>query len=967
MGGPVVSAKVQAPAPTGLARDRIIGKLSLVWTHRLGLVVAPAGYGKTTALANFAQAAGVPTAWYRVEAWDADETTLLRHLASALDRVLPGLDTPWETIGKAIAALEGARGARTLLIIDDLHTIEGTPAEAALERFVELAPSNLAVVAASRSVPGFNLSRLRVLDQLVELDDDDLRFRQWEVERLFRDFYAQPLAPEELAELARRTDGWAAGLQLFHLATHSRSRDERRRVLRGLNSHSRLIREYLSRNVLDQLPRDLRQFLIATSVLGWLSGPLCDRYLERTGSRAMLIELERRRVFTQSIDGEITFRYHEVLRSHLEMMLAEEAGETALRAMCQRAGGLLEEAGALPEALRAYSRAEDSDAVGRLLGKQGSRLASAPGQWIEWLPRALLEHDPWLLLARARHHASEGRPVSALDAYRHAESGFAGSAVAMVCRDELLLLQAWANPGSTNLRGDHWSSALYSLVRGRLASTDAPEASVENAVAHLLRGSFGAARESADDVVADPDVADTTRAIAIAIVGLVSLLMGDATGMQRLVAAEDHAERAGAGWLARLARAARSVSSLGDAPETAAAVRMTCERDSDRWGEATAALFQGWGAIDRGEAPVAPLEVAVAIFSELGAPVPATWARALLALAMARIGHADAHHEAVKAEKAAQRLGIPAASVHAYMALAMLEPDRAGAYRDLARRVVAGTGAHLSADVPLQEVAPAPEREGIEEPVLAPHIEVTIFGGLTVHIDGRRVDLSPVKPRVRSLLRFLAAQGGEPVHRDVICEALWPEADADAALRGLQVAVSSLRQVLTPAGSRGDATWVRRDGGSYRLAEPGAVTCDIVDFRHALDAARRNAGAGEVTEAAVNFAAATDRLAAELLPEEGPAEWANAIRRRLQSEAIDVAERISASALAEGSVPLAASICRRALQIDPYCDRVWESLIGALELSGDNSSAERERARYNEMVTDLDVPARRARAAVNQR
>ena len=119
-------------------------------------------------------------------------------------------------------------------MIDDLHTIEGTDAEALLERFIEYAPETLAILVASRSQPQFNLPRLRVLGRVVELGVDDLRFRTWEVEQLFREFYAQPLGPHELAELARRTDGWAAGLHLFHLATRNRSGDERRSVLGAL-------------------------------------------------------------------------------------------------------------------------------------------------------------------------------------------------------------------------------------------------------------------------------------------------------------------------------------------------------------------------------------------------------------------------------------------------------------------------------------------------------------------------------------------------------------------------------------------------------------------------------------------------------------------------------------------------------------------------------------------------------------
>ena len=119
-------------------------------------------------------------------------------------------------------ALEQGLPDRTLLVIDDLHTLESTDAEHALERFIELAPSTLTIVAASRVWPDMNVPRFKVAGELLEIGVDDLRFRSWEVEQLYRDFYGQPLPPEELATLTRRTEGWAAGLQLFHLATQGK-------------------------------------------------------------------------------------------------------------------------------------------------------------------------------------------------------------------------------------------------------------------------------------------------------------------------------------------------------------------------------------------------------------------------------------------------------------------------------------------------------------------------------------------------------------------------------------------------------------------------------------------------------------------------------------------------------------------------------------------------------------------------
>ena len=403
--------------------ERLDARLDAVWGYRLALIVAPAGSGKTTLLSRFAERVDGPVGWYRAEAWDADEQALLRHLEAALAPQLNGLATGWTSIADAANALDAWPGPRVLLLVDDLHTLEGTAAEAALERLIDYAPPSLTVIAGTRVPPRFNLPRLRVSGALLEIGADDLRFRSWEVERLFRDYYQNPLPPEELARLARRTEGWAAGLQLFHLATRGRAPDERRRVLAALGPSSRLMRDYLTRNVVDQLPNELRTFLIETSVLGRLSAALCDELLGRHDSGDMLAELEWRSLFTQALPDGGVYRYHEVLRSYLQGVLLDEVGHAAAQERFRRAGRLLADAGALPEALDAFCRAEDWESARSLVGRDGEAVADRSSAWIDALPASMLVHDPWLLLAVARRLRAEGRFAEAIERYQRAEDG----------------------------------------------------------------------------------------------------------------------------------------------------------------------------------------------------------------------------------------------------------------------------------------------------------------------------------------------------------------------------------------------------------------------------------------------------------------------------------------------------------------------------------------------------------------
>ena len=386
--------------------------------------------------------------------------------------------------------------------------------------------------------PSINLPRLRVSDELLELGPDDLRFRAWEVEQLFRDFYHDPVPPGDLAVLARRTEGWAAGLQLFHLATRGQSADERRRVLAGAETSGRLLREYLAQNVLFGLPEDLRRFLVDTCVLGRLSGPLCDRLREATGSGALLEELARRSVFTVPVeDDDGAFRYHEVLRQHLDRMLVEEIGEAGARGAGMRARATSSRRTARsPRRCAAYCRAEDWVAVRRLLGGQGERLAATErAGWVDAVPPAIERHDPWVALAAARRARNDGRWSAAIDGYMRAESVFGPSRAADAPRRERQRIAAWLDPVAMPTP-DGVGALRSGLVREPVlgardaARLDDAPAPVARGLLHLAAGEVVNARRLLESV-ADAGEAGTIACAAARLGAVVAArLGGDALG-----------------------------------------------------------------------------------------------------------------------------------------------------------------------------------------------------------------------------------------------------------------------------------------------------------------------------------------------------------------------------------------------------------------------------------------------------
>ena len=985
----VVATKVRVPDVPSMGLDRLDARLDGVWNHRLGLVVAPAGSGKTSLLARFAARAPGPVGWYRAEGWDSEEAALIRHLEAALAPVLPGIPRRWATVADAANALAGWSGDRILLVVDDLHTLEGTPAEAALERLIEYAPPALTVVVASRVPPRFNLSRLRVSGQVIELTGEDLRFRSWEVERLFRDFYEEPLPPEDLARLARRTEGWAAGLQLFHLATRGRPPDERRRLLSELGLSSRLARElrdYLARNVLEQLPADLRRFLVETSVLGRLNGELCDRLLGRTDSREVLEDLERRRLFTHRLAEEGWYRYHEVLRSHLQAMLLEEVGPAGLRDRFCSAGGLLVESKAMPEAVEAFCRGEDWDRVSKLLGHNGAEVADVPSGWLDALPAAIVSNDPWLLLANARRLRAQGRIAEATESYRRAEAGFGSSDAGSMCRLERQALAHWIE-GSRPLavdRRDPFAILRAALTRDPLAAVRAAEqldSSEGEIVAGLAAIAAGHAARARRDLLHAAEREDTGRngqLVAALGAGIAGLLMGQRHATVEVEGAVAAAEDAGIEWLARIGRASLALTGSDEAIREAAAVVAAGRRLGDRWGEAIARLCAAWGAAATGK-PLGEVDDLVQLLRSVEAGSLEAWARGLLAVGSAEAGEAESHSMAAAAEAAARTLGVPAAARWANVALAVAagSTPEAGEYRAAANTIARETGllAPRARPAAAGHADPA-QTHGLNgaggngrtngalpteiriAPIKrsdTPPLEIRLLGTFEIRLAGRTVDLSGARPRARALLRLLSLNAGTLVHHETIEAAMWPEAGPEAASRNLHVAMATLRRILEPSAARGSFQVLRREGDAYRLALPDGAEVDLVRFDRALAAGRSAQDRADDDGALRWFQEALDLYKGDLLPEDGPAEWVADRRDTARLGAVEAAQRRSELLLRAGDPEGAARSASAGLQIDRYHDPLWRLLIRARDDAGDQGAATRARAGYDRMLAELGV------------
>ena len=999
----VLTEKLRRPEPAGLSRKRLEAPLLEGTTSRLHLVVAPPGSGKTTLLARVAAAATVssPVAWYRVTGDDAAEPTMVAHLGRALRDTL-GISVTEPTMAGVLEALEDWSGNDAVIILDDLHEIAGTAAEHSLEQFVQLRPHSLRVLVGSRRQPEMNIPRLRVSNVLHEISSDDLRFRSWEVEDLFTSVFREPLSPESAAALTRRTGGWAAGLQLFHLATAGRSAAERKRAVDDLGGRSKLVRSYLARNVLAELPEDRRQFLLRTCTLGSLTGALCDALLETTGSRRVLDELEQQQLFTSSEDDGETFRYHEVLRTHLEWALVEEYGAAGARRWYSRSAALLESIGDQRAAVRAYARAEDWGAVARMIQTRGTGPDATVAGADFLLPATVVEHDPWLSLAEARRRVREGALSAAVVAYRQAEALLDEPEFRASCRRERSAASLWAVPplglsgwvSAAPTEARHWSAVARGATRRSVDVAAGPGTggsgeTLARGICALLAGEFAGARTLLDSIEHDGRADSTFRLLAsLASTAIDLVTIGCADPSARLGQIALDAELAGLPWVARLSRG------LGEAVLVALgspAWRVTactdllveCERTGDDWG---AALLQLATAIacqfaDSGSAD--QFADAARRFQRLDAPVLTLWAQALQACVLAREGADGAGefaHQVATGARALQSGGVHALAL---AALAVAAGDERRPARivvgDAAHSVgVRGamrllTGATSARAAAAEDISPSVIRmpdpfslvaeatagtDGTSQvdPAVGEHtVRIRCFGGFALEIDGRSMDLGPLRPRARALLRLLSMTADRDAHREYLVDALWPGVDLTIGTRRLQVAVSSVRQLLEHNGLSGQDLLARR-GDAYRLTLPAGGSVDVRDFEQAIRDATAAVTRGDTLAGMTLRQSALSLYRGDLLPEDGPAEYVVSERDRLRLAAASTAATLAQDSRAQGHPRQALAAARQSLQLDRFQDLAWRLLVELHEEAGDSSAAARARHEQAQAHAELGVP-----------
>jgi LuxR family transcriptional regulator, maltose regulon positive regulatory protein len=435
MAGPLLETKLHIPRwrRSLVARPRLSERLSRGAESALTLVSAPAGFGKTTLLAEWLAVAAAgerSVAWLSLDQRDNDPALFWTYLVAALNTGVPGvgsgalsvLQPPQPPNEAGLVALLNDLDAISndvVLVLDDYHVIDARDVQDGMAFLLEHLPPQIHLVIASRTDPPLPLARLRGRGELAEIRAADLRFTPGEAAAYLNEVMGLGLTAADVAALEGRTEGWIAALQLAALSMQGR--EDVSAFIDGFAGDDRYIVDFLAEEVLQRQPGHVQHFLLQTSILDRLSGPLCDAVTGQDGGKAKLAALERGNLFLVPLDDRRQwYRYHQLFADVLHVRLRDEQPDD-VPDLHRRASGWHEQNGEPSEAIRHALAAGDFGRAADLIelaipAMRRNRQEAAVLGWLELLPDEVVRVRPVLsvgfagtLLAGGEYEGVEAR------------------------------------------------------------------------------------------------------------------------------------------------------------------------------------------------------------------------------------------------------------------------------------------------------------------------------------------------------------------------------------------------------------------------------------------------------------------------------------------------------------------------------------------------------------------------------
>ena len=442
---PLLATKLNVPPHRSkvVRRPRLDKRLSEGLARKLTLVSAPAGFGKTTLIAGWAEGCDLPVAWLSLDEADGDLNRFLAYLIAALGNVVPGAgETALGLLGASATPpaelaltqlLNDMAAVATdfVLVPDDYHSVEANAVDEAVTFLVERLPPGMHMVIATREDPALPLGRLRAGAELTEIRAADLRFTPAESDAFLNQVMALGLSAANVDALEATTEGWIAGLQLAAISLQGR--EDAGELIRAFSGGHRFVLDYLVEEVLNRQTPAVAGFLLRTSILDQLSGPLCDAVTVNPGmpGQATLEQLERANLFIVPLDEQRRwYRYHHLFRDLLRQRLGQAESASAIDELHGRASRWYEENGFDVEAFRHAAAGHDTDRAEVLIKGKGLPLymrGALPPiiAWLSSLPDEALEARPSLRALYAMVLLGSGRTAGIAEMLDTAETGLA--------------------------------------------------------------------------------------------------------------------------------------------------------------------------------------------------------------------------------------------------------------------------------------------------------------------------------------------------------------------------------------------------------------------------------------------------------------------------------------------------------------------------------------------------------------
>jgi LuxR family maltose regulon positive regulatory protein len=436
---PLLETKFYVPrSRRGLVpRPRLSKRLDRGTASKLTLVSAPAGFGKTTLLTEWLTAGPAGPGDERLAAWlsldrgDNDPASFWTYLIAALRTAASGVGEtaltllqaprppPIETVLTVLLNGLGGIAADIVLVLDDYHVIDARDVQDGMAFLLDHLPPGLHVVIASRADPALPLARWRARGELAEIRAADLRFTPDEAAAYLNEMMGLRLTARDVAALEGRTEGWIAALQLAALSMQGR--DDVAGFIAGFTGDDRYVVDYLAEEVLQRQPDRVQAFLLQTSILGRLSGPLCDAVTGQGGGKAMLEALDRGNLFLVPLDDRRRwYRYHHLFADVLQArLLDEQPGQVP--DLHRRASAWYEQNGEQSVAISHALAAEDFERAADLVELAISVMSKTRQEarvrgWLEAIPDEVVRVRPvlivafaWVLLSVGEFESVEGR------------------------------------------------------------------------------------------------------------------------------------------------------------------------------------------------------------------------------------------------------------------------------------------------------------------------------------------------------------------------------------------------------------------------------------------------------------------------------------------------------------------------------------------------------------------------------